>query len=248
MNNYEFCVQWVLDQHPARGARVLDYGCGAGQIVRALRARGIEAFGCDVFYDGGDYSPQVEDELLGAGTIRRMEGGSIPFEDASFDIVVSNQVMEHVPDLDAVLGEISRVLKPGGKVLSLFPHRGVWREGHSGVPFLHRFPKGNMNVRVCYAAAFRCLGFGYFHNGKSVMHWSRDFCDWLDRWTYYRTSGEINAVYLAHFARLERLEDRWLDARTRGSALHHIVATTPHWCRRLAAAKLAGLAFVAKQD
>ena len=36
-----------------------------------------------------------------------------------------------------VLAKISRVLKPGGMVLSLFPDKGVWREGHCGIPFLH---------------------------------------------------------------------------------------------------------------
>lgn len=247
MNNYEFCAQWVLDRQPAQDDRVLDYGCGSGEIVRLLRAKGVMAFGCDVFYEGGDYSPRIDAELFVSGTIRRMEGGVIPFESDSFDYVVTNQVLEHVPDLDGVLDEIRRVLKPGGKVLSLFPDRGVWREGHSGVPFLHWFPKGSKNLRVYYAALFRSLGFGYFHNKKTVMRWSRDFCDWLDRWTYYLERRTIDAAYEARFVRLERLEDQWLRLRARHSTFRHLVAVTPKPCRELVVRKLAGLIFTAQK-
>ena len=52
---YSFCVHWAVDHAHGRPIRVLDYGCGAGTIVTALRGRGIEAFGCDVCYDGGGY-------------------------------------------------------------------------------------------------------------------------------------------------------------------------------------------------
>jgi len=93
--------------------------------------------------------------------------------------VIDNQVMEHVRDLDGVLGEIQRVLKPGGMVLNLFPDRSVWREGHCGIPFLHRFGKKS-RLRVRYAAACRGLGLGYHKGEKSVMGWSEDFCRWLD--------------------------------------------------------------------
>lgn len=166
MDNYEFCAQWILE-HAHSGAHVLDYGCGAGQIVTRLRNAGVAAFGCDVFYEGGDYSKQMGGELFDGGVIRRMDANRIPFETESFDFVVNNQVMEHVPDLDGVLNEIWRVLKPGGMVLSLFPDRGVWREGHCGIPFLHWFPKGGNRVRIYYAALLRSVGFGYFKGEKA---------------------------------------------------------------------------------
>src|ERR1019366_9228148 len=62
------------------------------------------------------------------------------FADCYFDLVVNNQVLEHVDDLDGVLREIHRVVKPGGQVLSIFPSRDVFREGHIGIPFAHWFP------------------------------------------------------------------------------------------------------------
>lgn len=126
MNTYEFCARWVANQ-VSGAARVLDYGCGAGRVVALLREAGINAFGCDVFYEGGDYS----DVIFPAAKpyVLRMEGERIPFEDASFDVVLSNQVFEHVPNLDAALSEISRVLKPGGVALNLFPDRSVCARG-----------------------------------------------------------------------------------------------------------------------
>ena len=133
MDNYQFCAQWILDQQRENGIRMLDFGCGSGEIVKDLRERDVAAFGCDPFYDGGDYMKSIDADLLKGGIIKKMKGSTIPFDNASFDFVVNNQVMEHVEDIDTVLAEIQRVLKPGGSVLSIFPVAGVWREVHYGV-------------------------------------------------------------------------------------------------------------------
>jgi ubiquinone/menaquinone biosynthesis C-methylase UbiE len=142
----------------------------------------------------------------------KMTSTRIPFDDASFDAVVTNQVFEHVEDLDFALAEIARVLKPGGSVLSLFGHRGMWREGHCGIPFLHRFPKGS-RPRVYYAAALRSIGFGYHKGTKSVMQWSEDFCTWLDKWTFYRSMSELHRLYAKHFRTTRHIEADWLKCR-----------------------------------
>jgi hypothetical protein len=60
---------------------------GAGEIVKELGRRGVDAFGCDVFYEGGDYSKSLAPELPG-GVIVRTEGDTIPFDGASFDLFV----------------------------------------------------------------------------------------------------------------------------------------------------------------
>jgi SAM-dependent methyltransferase len=240
-DNYQFCADWVIRQAPPAGARVLDYGCGAGQIVALLRENNLESFGCDVFYEGGDYSTQIEGDLLGS-VIRRMQpGGAIPFDDSSFDFIVNNQVMEHVQDLDLVLAEIERVLKPGGQVLSLFPDKSVWREGHCGVPFLHLFPKGT-RPRIYYAAAFRLLGFGHFKGDKGVKQWSEDFCGWLDQWTYYRTTDEINASYSKVLGVPRGIESDWLAARLGKRA--RLTAVLPRVVQEFVVHKLAGRIFV----
>ena len=238
MNNYQFCVNWVLDQ--GKDLQVLDYGCGAGEVVRDLRKRGVSAFGCDVFYEGGDTSDAIDAGLMGS-SIRKMDGASIPFGDGSFDLVINNQVMEHAEDLDVVLRDIARVLKPGGVVLSLFPDGSVWREGHSGVPFLHWFSKGS-RPRLYYAAACRVVGLGsHKKKWKGIMYWSRHKCDWLDKWTFYRTEPEIAAAYGKYFDGLRHIEHEWLRQR------HAVVARMPAALQRIVVRKLAGLVFIASR-
>jgi SAM-dependent methyltransferase len=206
ISNYEFCANFAAEH----GGRVLDYGCGKGQIVELLLAKGIDAYGCDVFYEGGSYRSAVSPDLVDRGRIAEMHD-RIPFPDSHFDIVLNNQVMEHVPDLDLVLREIHRVMKPGAVLLSLFPDRSVWREGHREVPFLHWFPKGNL--RVYYAFAFRLAGRGAIHQETPKFRWAQESCDWIDRWCYYRSYNAIRAAYSRYFSRLEHIESRWFDAR-----------------------------------
>ncbi len=242
MNNYEFCVNWVIAQKPGDSATVLDYGCGSGKIVEQLREQKVEAFGCDVFFEGGDYSKFVDGKLIDNKIIRRMNGLSIPFESNSFDFVTNNQVMEHVENLDAVLAEIHRVLKPGGKILSIFPDGGVWREGHCGIPFLHWFPK-KIHSRIYWAALFRVFGFGYHKGNKSVMNWSRDFCDWLDKWTYYRTRKDIDLSYNKYFSKIKHIEGHWLEVRY--SDRTRLVSLLPRVVQNNVVKKLGGLVFEA---
>jgi SAM-dependent methyltransferase len=242
MDNYEFCVHWVLTQKSGDDAIVLDYGCGAGQIVSELRKRDVGAFGCDVFYAGGDVSKMLEEKGVLGKTIMRMgENGKIPFDDATFDLVINNQVMEHVEDLDNTLSEIHRVLKPGGKVLSMFPDKGVWREGHCGIPFLHWFPKRS-RPRIYYAAAFRSLGFGHYKEDKSIMRWSEDFCAWLDNWTWYRSTNEIQNTYTKYFVDNTGIEHYWLG--TRLGKLNLVRALIPVPLQQMVVRKLGGRVFV----
>jgi len=166
-----------------------------------------------------------------------MEGDRIPFPEATFDVVISNQVMEHVPNLDIVVGEIARTLKPGGTAINLFPDRGVWREGHCGVPFLHRLPKGQ--GRVYYAALVRSLGIGLHKDGKPVMQWSRDFCKWIDNWTYYRPVSEIRQTFGRHFGDTVHREELWFNARFDGRG-----AFLPRWARQFIVRKFAGMTLV----
>jgi SAM-dependent methyltransferase len=242
MNNYQYCVHWITEQRSSGTARVLDYGCGAGQIVDLLRQRQIDANGCDMFYEGGDHSLTMNSELRAANVIRKMEGDRIPFDDASFDFVINNQVMEHVENIEVVLAEIQRVLKPGGVVLSLFPDKGVWREGHVGVPFVHWFPK-QTKFRVWYTAAFRLLGLGYNKENKSLMQWSHFLCEWLDKWTHYRSRSAIHLAYGKYFEGLNHIEDHWL--RMRVGAKAPWVNSLPVSLQKLITQKLGFLVMVA---
>ncbi len=190
---------------------MLDYGCGAGQIVELARDKGIDCVGCDVFYEAAHAPAAIAPEKFGR-TIFKMEDDRIPFADESFDLITNNQVLEHVPDLGVVIAEMARVLKPSGRLLCLFPDKGVWREGHCGVPFLHWFPKGSA-LRIHYAHLARLAGLGHHKENKRPRQWASDFCQWLDDWTYYREYPQIVATFERHLSDFNHLEVDWFHTR-----------------------------------
>ncbi len=211
---------------PHSPARILDYGCGQGRIVKMLRDSGLDCHGCDAFVqiNGEPRDHLLHPEWFGS-LIRDMPDGRIPFAADSFDIVVSNQVIEHVEDLELTLAEMHRVLKPGGVLLSLFPHKAVWREGHCGVAFLHWFPKRS-RARFYYAALCRAFGFGY-HKEKlgSIRAWAENRCEYLDQQTFYRTLAEIHRLFGRHFHNLRHWEASYL--RERLGARGRLLARVP---------------------
>jgi SAM-dependent methyltransferase len=92
-----------------RGARVLDFGCGTRPYEPWFVAAGAQYRGADID---------------GAHEVRIAQDGRLECADGQFDVVASFQVLEHVWDLDAYLGEARRALRPGGKLL-LSTH-GSW--------------------------------------------------------------------------------------------------------------------------
>jgi arsenite methyltransferase len=102
------------------GADVLDVGCGAGMdsLVAAQMVGGTGSV------TGIDMTPEMVAKArgsiaeMGLGNVRIVEGSAehLPFDDASFDVVISNGVIDLIPDKDAVFSEITRVLRSGGRI------------------------------------------------------------------------------------------------------------------------------------
>lgn len=96
------------------GVTVLDLGCGGGFMSEALARRGARVIGIDPV-DEVLVAARHHAAAEGLAIDYRVAGGeSIPLPDASVECVVCVDVLEHVADLDRVLDEIARVLKPGG--------------------------------------------------------------------------------------------------------------------------------------
>jgi SAM-dependent methyltransferase len=200
--NYTYFVEFIRSLPGWERLKVLDYGCGSGQLVEVLRGAGIDAVGCDVYYEGGGDPPPelkaIRDRLMAEGVIRHVtEEGPLPFPEATFDVIVSNQVFEHVRDLVPTVERVRRVLKPDGVALLHFPSLEVIREGHIGIPFAHRLPRGRF--RHVYTTALRRAGLGYFKAGKPVDQWVDDALAWIDAYCFYRPYGEIRGVLDRHF-------------------------------------------------
>ena len=207
--------QYVLDfceqrrkSVPQGSFAALDYGCGKGETVIAGRERGLEIYGAEAFYEGSNIYPEIEASGLFGTIIRRVKDGRLDFPENYFDVVVSNQVFEHVSDLDAVLNEIKRVLKPGGVTLDLFPSRDVWREGHCGIPFVHWFPKTS-RLRRPYMLILRRLGMGKFKANRPPEKFVDTLLPWLDQFTLYRKRPEIFRSFRQFFS-VELVEDNYI--------------------------------------
>ena len=101
-----------------KGKKTLEIGCGTGIILNGVSKFAEEAWGMDL--STGMLQNAREQGL------NVVEGNavSIPFPDDSFDLVYSFKVLPHVPELSKAIGEISRVLRPGGKAILEFynPH------------------------------------------------------------------------------------------------------------------------------
>jgi SAM-dependent methyltransferase len=192
----DFALRFAAS-HPC--AEVLDFGCGAGHLVCAGLDAGLRIRGADVYYSGSNARAEAQSAGLLGASVWEMTAGLLPFPDASFDLVVNNQVMEHVVDLDAVLAEISRVLRPGGVVLSLFPSRDVWREGHIGIPFSHRLPHSS-RLRFGYTWLLRSIGLGTWkEQAPTSRQWATDKLAWIDAHTHYRSRDTIFRAFARHF-------------------------------------------------
>ena len=176
------------------GAVVLDYGCGSGTVVEMLRNAGYDARGVDIRWPGAT-TPDIEASELGREGVLRYyeEGGRLPFDDDTFDVVVSDQVFEHVVPLEASVREIERVLRPGGVAYHHFPSRAVLREGHIGIPLAHLMPPGR--ARLAYTTALRRAGLGKFKDDRPAREWAIEKLEWIDRWTVYRSAHEIHEVF-----------------------------------------------------
>jgi len=104
-------IDRLLDLEP--GDRVLEVGCGAGHLVKRLAERGIDIVGIDV-------NPNAA-EIAGTDRVIEMAAESLDFPDDEFDAIVSVHAIEHIPELEAAVVEMARVLKPGGSALYIYP-------------------------------------------------------------------------------------------------------------------------------
>lgn len=191
--------------------RILDVGCGNGILIAFLQQQlavlrpdiELEIHGFDVS-DSDVQNPGFFDatrELLsrecpGVDWSRRLEmittDAAWPYENGTFDFVVSNQVLEHVHDIDFVFGETRRVLAKDGVAVHLFPLKYVCYEWHVALPFAHWI--SGRDLLVSYVRFWNRLGVGKYRREKgkvSLDAYARYIADYLIYETNYRSAGDI---------------------------------------------------------
>ena len=131
-------VEWLA---PRPGERILDLGCGDGHLTQRLAASGAEV-------QGVDESSEMVAAARGRG-VAADEGNaeSLDYGDGAFDAVFSNAALHWVRDHDAMLGQVHRVLKPGGRFIAEMG-------GHGNIAA----------IRVALIAVLERHGFGDLEN------------------------------------------------------------------------------------
>ena len=101
---------------PRSAARVLDVGCGVGQVVARLTEAGFEAHGVDVS------KPNIERAAKACPRCQLYDGKNLPFPENHFASAGALNVLEHVDEPEAFIRELVRVVEPGGKVVLSSPN------------------------------------------------------------------------------------------------------------------------------
>ncbi|MBR9825861.1 MAG: class I SAM-dependent methyltransferase [Alphaproteobacteria bacterium] len=202
------------------GMRVLDLGCGQGRHLHALYwdETPVEVVGLDlsledvkVAWDGffelppPDPYSERRSAVVTAGDAQRL-----PFPDNSFDRIICSEVLEHVPDPDQVLSEISRILKPGGlfaaSVPRYWPEAICWRlsEGYQNTPGGHvRIFRSEGLKSAVEAQGFKRFGRHWAHALHSPYWWLQ--CALWDK----RESSGLVRTY-RKFLEWDLLQRPWL--------------------------------------
>jgi ubiquinone/menaquinone biosynthesis C-methylase UbiE len=106
------------------GLRVLEVACGRGGFVRELAQSGAWATGCDFSFSALRVARQRASDVkyISGAAFVHGDAQRLPFADDSFDLIVSCETIEHVPDVRSAIVEMHRVTRPGGKLYLTTPN------------------------------------------------------------------------------------------------------------------------------
>ncbi len=177
---------------------ILDLGCGDGHFA----SRTFD-FPIDIGIDPWE-GPLQEASRSGAylKTIR-CEGSDIPFPDRSFQTIISNSVLEHIPDVDAVVIEAGRVIKPGGTFIFCVPnHQFLGNLSISN--FLDR-----IHIRFAanwYRAFFNKISRHHHCDAPPIWQERLAKADFeIVRWWHYFSPGAFHTLEWGHYFGLPSL-------------------------------------------
>lgn len=182
--------------------RILDWGSGRGRTVAMLREQGYDAYGVEI--DALPYNnglPYFQDKYETPKKFLKLinESCSTPFPDQYFDIIFSEQVLEHIADLDKVSREVSRITKKGGRHLHHFPAKWHLIEQHLYMPCIHWLPKDK--TRFCLIYFYTLLGIEprwQQLDEVSRVNKAKKYFDYSKNNTYYREVLEIKHIFEKH--------------------------------------------------
>lgn len=135
--------------------RILDVGCGRGEMSRSFQELGLSVSAVDISDMALEYAPSVDFRVADID-------GRLPFDSDSFDIVFSKSVVEHLDRPENLMAEIYRILRPGGRVITMCPswiHQ--YLEFYSDYTHRRPFTKESLSM-VQSVSGFHEVRTGYF--------------------------------------------------------------------------------------
>ncbi|MBN1177724.1 MAG: class I SAM-dependent methyltransferase [Anaerolineae bacterium] len=206
------------------GLRVLDVGCGMGLYTAAFQHSAAFVAGVEV---EGERAREARDRASG---LAQAVGEHLPFEDASFDLVFSHEVLEHVADDRLAAAEMVRVTRPGGHLVIFVPNRlypfethgCYWRGSYhfGNVPLVNYLPAPLRDRFVPHVRAYTARGLRRLFADQPVriLHHTRIYPGYdklaarspllarlLRATTYVLEHTPLRALGLSHFLVLERI-------------------------------------------
>jgi len=180
----------LIAQRVRAGERVLEVDCGPGVLASMIRERGGQIIGTDL--------SMVAVERARAKGIEAQQVDvdvePLPFEDASFDTVVSNSMIEHRFFPERTLDECVRVLKPGGRLILCLPNIAHWLcrwwllTGR--FPYVENSPTDALHIRFFTVSGTSDLcrdrGLTVVDVDGSTSLWAEDFYPAAVRWRRLR--------------------------------------------------------------
>jgi SAM-dependent methyltransferase len=142
----------AVEEQTRTGSRVLDLGCGTGELARCLAAGHRRVTGCDISIEMLGHAAQADKAQAVEWTRLDPSWHTLPFRDRTFGAIVASSILEYLDDPVAVLRECARVLQPGGILMCTVPdlrHPVRWLEflaagaahGPLGKALGHHYPR-----------------------------------------------------------------------------------------------------------
>jgi ubiquinone/menaquinone biosynthesis C-methylase UbiE len=162
-----------------RGDKVLDLGCGFGRHAFEAARRGASVVALDAGTDevngvASMFIAMVEAGELAEGSVHAnvVQGDALhlPFPEGAFDRVICSEVLEHIPDDLSAMGELARVLRPGGTMAITVPRFGPELINWAISDEYHNVPGGHIRIYRRSVLAQRLTSTGMIVTGHHYAH------------------------------------------------------------------------------